>query len=499
MVILALAAVAVAQEGTCVADDETCLLQTSVKHTTRSKGISRHAPHLSSRVFETLGKATAGKPDVLQQALQALMSVPIMNKEAHKDMVRHHPVLKALVQQFPFIKEAIGQIEDPGLLHEFHVYMQSGSKPSTSSPTGMKKDKKKWSKNSALLSNFHKRLKPSKGAIWYEGWGCGMNISWYHDSERNEVPLFPEPCYGYPSVNGMQFQDPGVYAIMSNYSQNNGTWTNKYEIVAFYEDAHMEDRYDMIALADLGSQWPNSFVAAGEIYGTPQFFYSTSVWGYDQNTQTSSRESWLLHASDQVVVNVSGADFTACSPGAMTGSCQEDDGMCSLFVSCQPANWPGNYTIDLIEVNLATMTVTGQKSILTSENLPNSPKLVGDKLFWTTSIWDKNTSTTTSKVYSMAQGTDPKEVFTLPPKYYSMMTDGADLVTGKYDKWDSVTKMTVYNLRAYMKTGDNWTLADEWSTDGFTPGDIIAVPDEPEPPPPDEAPVVLPPGTYKVE
>lgn len=99
----------------------------------------------------------------------------------------------------------------------------------------------------------------------------------------------------------------------------------------------------------------------------------------------------------------------------------------------------------------------------------------------------------------MAQGTDPKEVFTLPPKYYSMMTDGADLVTGKYDKWDSVTKMTVYNLRAYMKTGDNWTLADEWSTDGFTPGDIIAVPDEPEPPPPDEAPVVLPPGTYKVE
>lgn len=97
----------------------------------------------------------------------------------------------------------------------------------------------------------------------------------------------------------------------------------------------------------------------------------------------------------------------------------------------------------------------------------------------------------------MSLGSDPKKEFTLPKDYYSSFTDGADLVTGKYDKYDSAAKKSLYNLQAYVKKGDKWTLAEEWSTDGWSPGEFSVVPESEEK---DEAPVVvLPPGTYKVE
>jgi len=513
MVILALTAVAVAQEGTCVADDETCLLQTSVKHTTRSKGISRHVPRLSSHVFETLGEATAGKPYILQQALQALMSVPAMqhNKEAHKAMVRHHPVLKALVQKFPFIKEAIGQIEDPGLLHDLHVYMQSGSGPSASRPTGMKKSKKKWSENGVLLSTVHKRLanksqhEDVKLVVGYEDWGCGMNISFRSMDFQYEMPLFPQPCYGWPHLSSMTIADDALFAVMGNSS--NGTYT--YEIVVFFEDFESVDGgVAMIALEDIGSRWPNGFFASGE-YGIESFFFTNTYWHWDSNTSTSSTETFLLQASPNGLVNVSGANWSTCSPGDMTGSCYTDKGVCSLFLICNPVNWPGNYTIEYLEVNTTTMIVSEQKSIISGEEYPGSLKLVGDKLFWMYYTWDPETYVGTYDVYSMSFGTGPKKEFTLPQGYYGFITDGATLVTGKYESWDPATHESLYTIQAYEKKEDAWTVVDEWTANYWSDwsGEIILVPHEPEPeredeapvPPKDEAPVVLPPGTYKVE
>jgi hypothetical protein len=517
-VILALAAVAVAQEGTCVADDETCLLQTSVKLTTRSKGISRDVPRLSSRVFETLGKATAGKPHILQQALQALMSVPAMqhSKEAHKAMVRHHPVLKALVQKFPFIKEAIGQIEDPGLLHDLHVYMQSGSGPSTSRITGMKKNKKKWSKNGSLLSTIHKRLakkskrEDTKLAVWYEGWGCEMNISMGSMYFDYEMPLVPQPCYGWPNIEKMTIADDSLYAILGNYSND----TYKYEIVVFFEDFESVDGgVAMIPLEDLGSQWPNGAFVSGEA-GLESFFFTNTQWSWDPDTRISSAETSLLQASPLGVVNVSGLDFSTCSPGTLTGTCH--DGACSLYVTCSPVNWPGNYTIEYIEVDTTSMNVSGQKSIISLEDkYPDSLKLVGDKLFWSIYNYDPDTYVGAYDVYSMSFGTDPKKEFTLPEGAWGFVTDGAILVTGKYEKWDPETSKSVYTLQAYEKKEEGWLLAREWSADGWSPGEIIHLPGEPgdsirepsaqkkgEPEPEseeDEAPVVLPPGTYKVE
>merc|ERR1719161_3138236 len=231
--------------------------------------------------------------------------------------------------------------------------------------------------------------------LWYEGWGCGMNISVLAGEDVEEMPVFaPGTCFGHPWLSSMTVANDVLFAVLGNSSCC--PWKSKFEIVAFFEDFEEgEGGVSMMTLEDLGSSYPSGFFVGGGDMSVEGFFFRTST--YDSNTKT--HETFLSYASSTGTANITGADLSNCKYANLgTGKCEGS--LCDLIWYCSPEKYPGNYTLQTMQVNTTSLTAGGLTTILTLPTYPGYLKFVGDKLYWKQYNYDKPPGKRTNTVYS---------------------------------------------------------------------------------------------------